>query len=323
MLDDGWFHDRRDDTAGLGDWMVDEQVWPDGLDPLIEHVRGLGMEFGLWFEPEMVNPDSDLFRAHPEWILSAGEARTPLLHRNQQVLDLTRPEVVDHLFDRVHAVLSEHAIDYVKWDHNRDLLEAGSGARGGAPAVHAQTLAFYDLLDRLRAAHPDVAWESCASGGGRIDLGVLERVQRVWTSDMTDALARQSDPAVDHPAGRAGVRRRARLRAHLAHHRPDALPRLPGRDRPLRRLRHRVGPHRGLGARTSTGSPTGSRGSSGSARCCTPGASSGPSPATRPCCCTASSPVDRSEALVAHVQLDESAHNRGVQVRVPGLDPGP
>ena len=192
VLDDGWFHDRRDDTAGLGDWMVDEQVWPDGLDPLIDHVRGLGMEFGLWFEPEMVNPDSDLFRAHPEWILSAGEARTPLLHRNQQVLDLTRPEVVDHLFDRVHAVLSEHAIDYVKWDHNRDLLEAGSGARGGAPAVHAQTLAFYDLLDRLRAAHPDVAWESCASGGGRIDLGVLERVQRVWTSDMTDALARQS-----------------------------------------------------------------------------------------------------------------------------------
>src|SRR5207344_2608713 len=116
----------------------------------------------------------------------------PLLHRNQQVLDLTRPEVVDHLFDRVHAVLSEHAIDYVKWDHNRDLLEAGSGARGGAPAAHTQTLAFYDLLDRLRAAHPDVEWESCAAGGGRIDLGVLERVQRVWASDMTDALARQT-----------------------------------------------------------------------------------------------------------------------------------
>ncbi len=191
VLDDGWFHDRRDDTAGLGDWVVDEKVWPDGLDPLIGHVKALGMEFGLWFEPEMVNPDSDLYRAHPEWILSAG-GREPLPHRSQQVLDLTRPEVVDHLFDRVHAVLSAHAIDYVKWDHNRDLLEAASGARGGAPAVHAQTLAFYDLLDRLRAAHPGVAWESCASGGGRIDLGVLERVQRVWTSDMTDALARQS-----------------------------------------------------------------------------------------------------------------------------------
>ncbi len=247
VLDDGWFHDRRDDTAGLGDWMVDEQVWPDGLDPLIEHVRGLGMEFGLWFEPEMVNPDSDLFRAHPEWILSAGEARTPLLHRNQQVLDLTRPEVVDHLFDRVHAVLSEHAIDYVKWDHNRDLLEAGSGARGGAPAAHAQTLAFYDLLDRLRAAHPDVAWESCASGGGRIDLGVLERVQRVWTSDMTDALARQSiqrwtaQLVAPEYVG-------AHVSATTSHTTHRTLPAgLPGRDGPLRGVRHRVGPHRGLG----------------------------------------------------------------------------
>ncbi len=133
VLDDGWFHDRRDDTAGLGDWVVDETVWPEGLDPLIEHVTGLGMEFGLWFEPEMVNPDSDLFREHPDWILSAGD-RVPLEHRHQQVLDLTRPEVLDHLFDRVHAVLSAHAIDYVKWDHNRDLLEAGSAARGGAPA---------------------------------------------------------------------------------------------------------------------------------------------------------------------------------------------
>src|SRR5207253_1695721 len=142
---------RRDDTAGLGDWVVDEKVWPEGLDPLIEHVRSLGMEFGLWFEPEMVNPDSDLYREHPEWILSAGD-RVPLEHRHQQVLDLTRPEVLDHLFDRVHAVLSAHAIDYVKWDHNRDLLEAGSGAREGAPAVHAQTLAFYELLDRLRTA---------------------------------------------------------------------------------------------------------------------------------------------------------------------------
>ena len=288
VLDDGWFHDRRDDTAGLGDWVVDEKVWPEGLDPLIGHVKALGMEFGLWFEPEMVNPDSDLYRAHPEWILSAG-GREPLQHRSQQVLDLTRPEVVDHLFDRVHAVLSAHAIDYVKWDHNRDLLEAASGARGGAPAVHAQTLAFYDLLDRLRAAHPGVAWESCASGGGRIDLGVLERVQRVWTSDMTDALARQSiqrwttQLVAPEYVG-------AHVSATTSHTtRPHAAARLPGGDRAVRGVRHRVGPHRGLVGRPGLARRPGSSASSGSARCCTPGGSSDQSPATPRYCCTASS----------------------------------
>ncbi|GLH96910.1 alpha-galactosidase [Phytohabitans aurantiacus] len=191
VLDDGWFRGRRDDKAGLGDWYVDEGVWPDGLGPLIDHVRGLGMAFGLWFEPEMVNPDSDLYRQHPDWILSTG-GRTPLLQRNQYVLDLSRPEVVDYLIERIDAVLSTYDISYVKWDHNRDLLEAGSAARGGAPAVHGHTLGFYRLLDELRARHPGVEWESCASGGGRVDIGVLERVQRVWTSDMTDAKSRQA-----------------------------------------------------------------------------------------------------------------------------------
>ena len=107
------------------------------------------------------------------------------------MLDLSRDEVRDYLFDQVHAVLSDYPIDYVKWDHNREILEGGSAARSGAPSLHRQTLGFYDLLDRLRARHPGVTWESCASGGGRVDLGVLERVQRIWTSDMTDALARQ------------------------------------------------------------------------------------------------------------------------------------
>ncbi|MGH8861417.1 MAG: alpha-galactosidase, partial [Jatrophihabitantaceae bacterium] len=190
VLDDGWFRHRRDDRAGLGDWWVDEHVWPDGLDPLIDHVRALGMEFGLWFEPEMVSPDSDLYRAHPDWILQSGD-RLPLLHRNQLVLDLTRDDVWTYLRDRVSAVLSDHAIGYVKWDHNRDLLEAGSNARHGAAVAHEQNLAYYRLLDDLRVRHPSVAWESCASGGGRIDLQVIEHVQRVWTSDMTDALSRQ------------------------------------------------------------------------------------------------------------------------------------
>jgi len=191
VLDDGWFRHRRDDSAGLDDWYVDDDVWPHGLSPLIDRVRANNMQFGLWFEPEMVNPDSDLFRAHPDWVLSA-RGRLPVLQRNQLVLDLSRPEVGQYLLERIDAVLSTYDIAYVKWDHNRDLLEAGSGTRAGGPAVHAHTLGFYALLDELRRRHPQVEWESCASGGGRTDLGVLERVERIWTSDMTDALSRQS-----------------------------------------------------------------------------------------------------------------------------------
>ena len=191
VLDDGWFRGRRSDQAGLGDWWVDEDVWPGGLHRLADYVRGCGMQFGLWIEPEMVNPDSDLYRAHPDWILATGE-RVPPLQRHQLVLDLTRPEVVGYLLERISGLVAEYEISYVKWDCNRDIIDAGSGARGGAPAAHAQALAVYALLDELRARHPDVEWESCAAGGGRVDLGMLERVQRVWTSDMTDALARQS-----------------------------------------------------------------------------------------------------------------------------------
>ncbi|MCL2780566.1 MAG: alpha-galactosidase, partial [Actinomycetia bacterium] len=190
VLDDGWFRGRRDDRAGLGDWTVDPEVWPDGLGPLIDAVRALGMQFGLWFEPEMVNPNSELYRRHPDWILQA-PGRQPLPQRNQLVLDLTRPEVWEGVRDQVDAVLAANAIDYAKWDHNRDLLDAGSNARAGRAAAHEQALAHYALLDELRRRHPAVAFESCASGGGRVDLGVVERVQRFWTSDMTDALARQ------------------------------------------------------------------------------------------------------------------------------------
>jgi alpha-galactosidase len=190
VLDDGWFAGRRDDDAGLGDWRVDEQVWPGGLHRLVDHVRARGMEFGLWFEPEMVNPDSELYRAHPDWILSAGGRRPPLA-RNQLVLDLTRPEAFSQVLEQISAVLSEYDISYVKWDCNRDITDAGSGLRAGAPAAHAQAQAVYDLLDALRGRHPGVEWESCAGGGGRVDLGILERVERIWTSDMTDALARQ------------------------------------------------------------------------------------------------------------------------------------
>lgn len=197
VLDDGWFGSRRDDTSGLGDWTVSQDVWPEargGLGALADAVHGRGMQFGLWFEPEMVNPDSDLFRAHPDWVLSA-RGVLPHLERDQLVLDLSREEVREHVRDAVSAVLSAVPVDYVKWDHNRDLLEAGGRAAGagtgGRPAVSAHTAGFYRLLDELRAAHPRVEWESCASGGGRVDLEVLQHVQRVWTSDMTDAVARQ------------------------------------------------------------------------------------------------------------------------------------
>lgn len=190
VLDDGWFHLRRTDHAGLGDWWVDHNVWPDGLRPLADAVHAHGMQFGLWFEPEMVNPDSDLYRAHPDWVLHPN-GRLPRPYRHQQVLDLTNTEAFNHVYEAISAVLSECAVDYVKWDHNRDLLEAGSPLYGGAAAVHGQTIGYYRLLDALRKRFPHIAWESCASGGGRVDLGVIEHVSRVWTSDMTDALSRQ------------------------------------------------------------------------------------------------------------------------------------
>ncbi|MDX8035567.1 alpha-galactosidase [Lentzea sp. BCCO 10_0856] len=182
VLDDGWFRHRRDDSAGLGDWYVDETVWPDGLTPLIKHVRALGMEFGLWFEPEMINTDSDLYRAHPDWVLGPRPGVLPPPSRNQQVLNIAHPEAYAYILDRVSSVLSDNDIAFVKWDHNRDLI----GSR-----VHDQTAAYYRLLDELRLRHPHVEIESCSSGGGRIDLGVLSRTDRVWTSDCNDALERQ------------------------------------------------------------------------------------------------------------------------------------
>jgi alpha-galactosidase len=189
VLDDGWFGSRRDDTAGLGDWYVSKDVWPQGLHPLVDHVRGLGMQVGLWFEPEMVNPDSDLLRGHPDWVLAAA-GRAPRSWRGQQVLDLARPEVAAHLLERLDALVGEYRLDVIKWDHNRDLHEAVHAPSGSA-GVHAQTTALYALLDALRERHPGLEIESCASGGARVDLGVLERTDRVWASDTNDAVERQ------------------------------------------------------------------------------------------------------------------------------------
>ena len=188
VLDDGWFHRRRDDRRGLGDWWVDGERYPDGLAPLAEHVTGLGMEFGLWVEPEMVSPDSELARAHPEWLLQV-PGRLPAPWRHQQVLDVSNPAVWDHLLGRLDALLTELPIRALKWDHNRTLADPGD--RYGRPAVRAQTLAVYRLLDELRARHPGLEIESCASGGGRVDLGILEHTDRVWASDSNDPVDRQ------------------------------------------------------------------------------------------------------------------------------------
>lgn len=189
VLDDGWFRGRRTERAGLGDWYVDETVWPDGLGPLISHVHERGMDFGLWVEPEMVNLDSDLARAHPDWILATGD-RLPPESRHQQVLDLTRPEAFDYVLGRLDALLAEHDIAYLKWDHNRDLVDAGH-SDDGRSGVHGQTVALYRLLDEIRRRHPSVEIESCSSGGGRVDLEILARTDRVWASDTNDALERQ------------------------------------------------------------------------------------------------------------------------------------
>ncbi|MEN9504442.1 MAG: hypothetical protein RI958_368 [Actinomycetota bacterium] len=189
VLDDGWFGARRDDRRGLGDWTVSPQVYPDGLGPLIDHVRSTGMEFGIWVEPEMVNPDSDLYRAHPDWVLAA-PGYEPVTGRHQLVLDLARREAYEHVLTHLDALLRDHHIGFVKWDMNRDHVQA-TGADGAA-GTHAQTIALYRLLDELRRRHPTVEIESCSSGGGRIDLEILRRTQRVWTSDCNDALERQT-----------------------------------------------------------------------------------------------------------------------------------
>jgi alpha-galactosidase len=189
VLDDGWFGARRNDSAGLGDWQVSADVWPDGLHPLVDRVRELGMQFGLWFEPEMVNPDSDVARAHPEWIMQTGD-RLPIEGRHQQVINLGIPDCYAYIRDAMVAILDEYDIGYIKWDHNRDLVDAGT-APGGQPGVHEQTLAFYRLVDELKARFPALEIESCSSGGARVDLGVLERTDRVWVSDNIDPLDRQ------------------------------------------------------------------------------------------------------------------------------------
>ena len=221
VLDDGWFAGRRDDTTSLGDWVVDRTVWPEGLAPLADRVHELGMQFGLWFEPEMVSLDSDVARTHPDWLLHDPrhlDHPTELSWRTQYVMDLANPDAYAHVFGQIDALVGELGIDAIKWDHNRDLVES---VHDGRPGVHAQTLAFQRMVADLKAAHPGLEIESCSSGGARTDLGALSVCDRVWASDSNDPVERQDiqrwtglllppelvgahvGPAVSHSSGRA------------------------------------------------------------------------------------------------------------------------
>lgn len=192
VLDDGWFGARRNDHAGLGDWIANRELLPNGIAGLSRRVEDLGMLFGLWFEPEMVNKDSDLYRAHPDWILQAPD-RSVSHGRQQYVLDFSREEVVDHIYRQVSKILREARISYVKWDMNRSITECYSSAfpadRQGE-IFHRYILGVYDLYERLTSEFPQILFESCASGGGRFDPGMLYYAPQAWTSDDTDAVER-------------------------------------------------------------------------------------------------------------------------------------
>ncbi|MEV7042930.1 alpha-galactosidase [Amycolatopsis sp. NPDC051061] len=190
VMDDGWFGARTGDHAGLGDWHVNRDRFPDGLEPLVAAVHGLGMKFGIWVEPEMVNPDSDLYRAHPGWVLHHPHRRRSQL-RNQLVLNFARPDVGEWAHDWLDALVGDHGVDFLKWDMNRPFSEAGWPGDADPDRLWVEhTRAVYALMDRLRTDHPGLRIEACGGGGGRIDLGVLARADQVWTSDNTDALDR-------------------------------------------------------------------------------------------------------------------------------------
>ncbi|MBE4591069.1 alpha-galactosidase [Vibrio navarrensis] len=188
IIDDGWFKGRNGDKAGLGDWFLCEEKYPNGLQPIIERVNQLGMEFGLWFEPEMINKDSNLFRTHPDWLLAIEGYEQPT-GRHQYVIDLQNDEAFHYLFERLDHFLSTYHIAYIKWDMNREVVQP---AHFGRAAAHQQTVRYYQLVDKVRAKHPQVEIESCAAGGGRIDFEVLKRTHRFWPSDNNDALERQT-----------------------------------------------------------------------------------------------------------------------------------
>ena len=210
VLDDGWFGARNDDNAGLGDWTVNEAKLPGGLRPLSDAIHAMGMKFGLWVEPEMVNEDSELYRAHPDWALTV-PGRKPATARNQLVLDMGRREVVEHLYAALSALIRDNGIDYIKWDMNRNIVDTYSAAlppHRQTEVCHRYMLGVYALLDRLTDAFPEVLFEGCAGGGGRFDAGMLYYTPQIWCSDDTDAIERltiQMGTSVGYPAATMGA----------------------------------------------------------------------------------------------------------------------
>lgn len=319
VLDDGWFGSRRDDRAGLGDWEVSADVYPSGLAPLIDHVRARGMDFGIWVEPEMANPDSEVLRNHPEWVLST-DGYEPVLGRRQVVIDLTRDDCFDHVLERLDLLLRDHAIAYVKWDMNRWLVQA-SGSDGKS-AAHQQTVSMYALIDELRRRHPHVEFESCSSGGGRIDLEILRRVERFWTSDNNDAVERQSiqrgasmilpevlgahvGPSPAHSTGRRLDMAFRTTTALFGHFGVEAdLTRMSERDRAV--LAHGIGVYKRFRSLVHGGDVV---------RFDTHGS------AARSCIAHGVFAPDRHEALISFARLNASASLVTPPLVIPGLVP--
>lgn len=210
VMDDGWFGKRNDDSSSLGDWYVNEEKLPGGLSVLIDKVHALGLKFGIWYEPEMISPNSDLFRAHPDWMVHVPN-REPSIARLQYVLDVSRKDVRDHIFGQIYDVLSKNKVDYVKWDFNRNLSEAGSALlppERQKEFFHRFVLGTYDLMDRLTSTFPDILLENCSGGGGRYDAGMLYYSPQIWASDNTDPIERltiQFGTSMCYPASSMGA----------------------------------------------------------------------------------------------------------------------
>ncbi len=218
VMDDGWFGRRNDDTSSLGDWYVNEEKLKGGVGSLVARVKALGLKFGIWYEPEMISPDSDLFRAHPDWAIGV-PGRKRSVGRQQYVLDMTRPDVRDYLFDIMGEVLARNDIDYLKWDFNRNISEAGSALlppERQKEFYHRYILGVYELMDRITKAYPHLLVEGCSGGGGRFDPGILYFSPQIWCSDNTDALSRvdiQFGTSLCYPASAQGAHVSASPRA--------------------------------------------------------------------------------------------------------------
>ncbi len=221
VMDDGWFGRRYNDRSSLGDWYVNEDKLPGGLKPLIDSVNALGLKFGIWYEPEMVSPDSDLYRAHPDWCIHV-PGREPKLGRRQLVLDMSRADVRDYIWDAMRAVLANYNIEYVKWDFNRNICDAGSSLLSrehGGEIFHRFVLGTYDLMNRLITEFPNILFENCSGGGGRFDPAMLAYSPQIWASDNTDAIQRlyiQFGTSMCYPASSVGAHVSARSNTPLA-----------------------------------------------------------------------------------------------------------